>query len=236
MSVLSNLPMSPLRPLQKLQYAIAVLGIFVVAPGLRAQMALPPAPAGFILDQGQVLLPEAAVALSQRLRVAAEERGIWVYVVTLPTLGVPPSKQKERLVNLGDFYRHGWLGDRVGVVLLVDDESGAAMVAASEAANRQYPPLRRNMLLEEPLRLIGRETLRRDKIEKTALAVVDVISRLQEEEKQAKRRDRRVGLALGAVLAAGMALLLFARWKLGKSTPGSKGESGSRPADKERWL
>ena len=219
--------MSLLRHFWKLLFALAVIGNPGAAPVLRAAMVLPPAPAGFILDTGQVLLPEAAAALSQRLRRAAEVRGIWIYVVTLPTLGVPPSKQRERLVNLGDFYRDGWLQGRVGVVLLVDDESGAAMIAASEAANRQYHPLQRNMLLEEPLRLIGQESLRRDKIEKTALAVLDVITRLQDEEKRNRRRDRLVSLTMGAVIAAGVALILFARWKRRKPAPRPKADSGS---------
>jgi hypothetical protein len=133
-------------------------------------------------------------------------------------------------VHLGDLYRDGWLKGRIGVVIFVDDESGAGMLAASEVINRRYPPLRRNMLLEEPLRLIGRETLRRDKIEKTALALVDVISRLQDDEQQAKHRDRMVALSLVGVLAAGVALLLFVRWKSGARP---KGESVSKPADSD---
>jgi hypothetical protein len=213
-----------------LLFALVSLGSFVAGTGFCGNVELPPAPAGLILDKGNVLLPEHAAALSQRLRAAAAERGIWVYVVTVPTLGVPPSKQQERLVHLGDSYRDGWLKGRIGVVIFVDDESGAAMVAASEVINRRYPPLRRNMLLEEPLRLIGRETLRRDKIEKTALALVDVISRLQDDEQQAKHRDRMVALSLGGVLAAGVALLLFVRWKSGARP---KGESVSKPADSD---
>lgn len=222
-----------LRHLRVPLLALAALGQPVTVPGLHAEMALPPAPSSFILDRGKVLLPESAAVLSQRLRTAAGERGIWVYVVTLPTLEVPPSKQRERLVNLGDFYRDGWLQDRVGVVLLFDDESGAAMVAASDAANRQYPPLQRNMLLEEPLRLIQKESFRRDKIEKTALAVVDAISQLQDEERQAKRRDRLVNLGMGAVISCGIALLLFVRWKRRKSVPATVAESNAKPTDSD---
>lgn len=229
----STLPMYLLRHLRVLLFAFAALGQLVAVSGLRAETALPPAPSSFILDRGNVLLPGAAATLSQRLRAAAEERGIWVYVVTLPSLGVPPSKQRERLVNMGDLYRSGWLGDRVGVVLLVDDESGAAMVAASDEANRRYPPLQRNILLEEPLRLIGKESLQRDKIEKTALAVVDVISRLQDEERQAKQRDRRVALSMGSVISGGVALLLFVHWKRRKSMTVTGSESNSKPTNSD---
>lgn len=178
----------------------------------QGERELPLAPAGMILDQGQVLLPERAAILSQRLKVAAEERGIWVYVVTLPSLGVPASKQRKRLINLGDFYRNGWLKDRVGVVLLFDDESGSAMVAASEEANRQYPPLQRNMQLEETLRLIRRESLRRDKVEKTALAVIEVISRLEDDKLKKKRRDQLVNLAMAGIAIAGVGVIVLVRW------------------------
>lgn len=192
---------------------------------------LPPAPAGFILDQGGVMLPEAAQALSRRLQTAAEERGIWVYVVTLPSLGVPASKQRERLVNLGDFYRRGWLQDRVGVVLLVDDESGAAMVASSESANRQYPPLQRNMLMDEPLRLLQKEPLRRDKIEKTALAVIEAISHLQDEEKKARRRDRWVNLTMALISVGGVTLLVWVKWVRERKAAASRANVRVEPGD-----
>lgn len=204
--------MSLLHHSRKLLVVLAAMGQLAAAVGARAELVLPPAPAGFILDQGHVLLPEHAAALSQRLRAAAAERDIWVYVVTLPSLGVPPSKQRERLVNLGDFYRDGWLGGRVGVVLLFDDESGNAMVAASDEANRQFPPLQRNMLLEARLRLIQRESLLRDKVEKTALAVIDVISRMQDEERRNKRRDRLVYLAMAIIATAGVGTISFVKW------------------------
>ncbi|MCE9610961.1 MAG: hypothetical protein K8R23_12270 [Chthoniobacter sp.] len=222
--------MCPRPPLRCASFLLGVVLFWVSTGEVNAAPPLPPPPPGLIQDAGNVLLPEAARALSERLQTAAVQRGIWVYVVTLPSLGVPPSKQRERLVNMGDLYRHGWLGDRVGVVLLVDDESGAAMIAASEAANRQYPPLQRNMLMEEPLRLLQKEPLRRDKIEKTALTVVAVISHLQDESEKSKRRDLWVNVAMAVISIAGVGLIVWVKWVREKKT-GSRADVPTQTGD-----
>ena len=200
-----NLPKPP-----RLRFLLAgTVWLMGMLAGARGGSGPPPAPAGMILDQAHVLLPERATWLSQRLRAAAEERSIRVYVVTLQSLGVAPSVQKERLANLAHFYSDAWLGKSVGVMLLVDDESGAAIIVATDETNRVYPPFQRNILLDEPLRLVQRETLLRDKVEQTALAIVEVLRRLQDEDRAKERRERTVNrvfagwmtaLALGGTL------------------------------------
>jgi len=192
------------------------LGVACLAsarPDTQAAVALPPAPEGMILDQSRVLLPERAEELSMRLTALRGERSIWIYVVTVPSLGVAPSVQRERLSNLGHFYADGWLADRLGVVFLIDDESQAAIIVASTEADRQFPPLQRNLLMQDPLREVQREKFLRDKVEGTTLVIVDVLSGLQDEAKRAARRDRVVNTLMAVTAVIGIAVLLLVKWK-----------------------
>jgi uncharacterized membrane protein YgcG len=192
---------------------LGVVLLFSVPARGEGVPVLPPAPDGMILDKGRVFLPERAAALSERLTAAARERSIWVYVVTVPSLGVLPSVQKERLSNLAHFYTDGWLREKVGLVLLVDDESGGAIIVASDEANRQFPPLQRNLLMRDPLRFVQRERFLRDKTERTALSIVEVISGMQDEAKKTARRNRIINLVMAVIAISGVSLVLLVKWK-----------------------
>jgi len=192
---------------------IGVLGLCLPASNSLSANVLPDAPDGLILDEGKILLPERAAELSERLVAMMRERGISIYVVTVPSLGVPPSIQHERLSNLAHLYVDRWLQGLVGVVFLVDDESQAAIIVASAEADRQMPPLRRNLLMQDPLRAVQREKFLRDKVEGTTLVIVDVLSGLQDEAKRAARRDRVINLMMAVIAIAGVALVLLVKWK-----------------------
>jgi hypothetical protein len=180
-----------------------------------------------VLDQAKVMLPEATVLLSKKLRAAAAERGIWVYIVTVRSLEVPSSKQRERLANLAHFYRDDWLEKRVGVLFLIDDESGNAMLAASELANRDFPPLQRNLLLEKPLAAVNQEPLLRDKIEQTALVFIQVISKMQDDDRQTARREKITDWTMAAFTSACLLAIIAGSWKRKKYSPSPVSPAGS---------
>ena len=170
----------------------------------------PEKPAQLVADGAAVLLPERAAALNRYLMAGAKEKAITVYVLTVPTLGVPAAGRKARLSELGHRYAEGWLKGALGMVMLFDDESGDAVVIASRETDRRFPPLLRQMALAEPLREIQRgEGLARDKLEGTAMALFTMLGQLREKADAAARRDRRVNYAMGAVVLAGVVLLLL---------------------------
>ncbi|MEI8106816.1 MAG: TPM domain-containing protein [Verrucomicrobiota bacterium] len=211
---LTPLPVNPILRLVLILWTIAAF-----SPIAQAQLHPPPPPPGMILDQAKVMLPEATVLLSKKLRAAATERGILVYIVTVRSLEVSSSKQRERLANLSHFYRDDWLDKRVGVLFLIDDESGNAMLAASELANKDFPPLQRNILLEKPLSLANQEPLLRDKIEKTALAVIQVISKMQDDDRQTARREKFTDWTMVAFTASCLLAIIAGSWKRKKYSP-----------------
>jgi len=192
---------------------IGVLGLCLPASNSLSANVLPDAPDGLILDEGKILLPERAAELSERLVAMMRERGISIYVVTVPSLGVPPSIQHERLSNLAHLYVDRWLQGLVGVVFLVDDESQAAIIVASAEADRQFPPLRRKLLMKDPLQSVQREKFLRDKVERTTLVIVDVLSGLQDEAKRAARRDRMVNTMMAVIACVGLLVVILARGK-----------------------
>ena len=171
-------------------------------------------PAGLVADQAGVMLPAGAEALNRELLAGQRERGIAVYVLTVPALHVAPSARKGRLSELGHRYVERWVGGTVGMVLIFEDEGGEAAVLASHETDRQFPPFSRNMALSEPLRRIQRgRGLARDKVEASARTILAGLGQLQDEAAAAARRDRLVNRTMGGIVLLAAALLLHAFWK-----------------------
>lgn len=185
--------------------------LLVALAGGWADPVLPAAPEGLILDQAQILLPERAAALSHRLRAAAAAQSVWVYIVTVPALEEPPSRRQERQQRLAHTYADGWIKGVVGVVMLVDDGSGEAIVVASAEADRQFPAWRRNLLVTDALRAGHGDRFVREKVERAAVVLLKVLSEAQEQARAARRRDRWVFLVTAVLVGGGMTALLLAR-------------------------
>ena len=199
------------------------LGLALVAPGRCEDEPFPEKPAGLVADQAGVLLPERAEALNRYLMAGARERGISVYLLTVRSLGVPPSQKKNRLSALGHRYADRWLMDAIGMVMLFDDESGDAVVIASQETDRQFPPLQRKMALTDPLRRIQHgEGLARDKLEGTATALFTTLRQLQDEANADARRQRIINLTMGCIALFGVALLLRGSLKRERTMPAAK--------------
>lgn len=151
-----------------------------------------------------MLLPERAEALNQYLMAGAREHGVSVYLLTVNSPGVRAFRKTTRLSELGHRYADRWLRDAVGMMILFDDDARAAVVVASRETDRRFPPLQRNMVLDEPLRLVQRgEGLSRDKLEVTAAA----------------RRHRIANVAMGGIALVGVALVLRSTLRRDRKAP-----------------
>ncbi len=197
---------SPARRLVSLCGAAWLQAMLV---GSFGQPPLPPAPDGMILDQARIFLPDRASALSERLQASARERSIRIYVVTVRSLEVPPSRRMERLSKLGHSYADAWLKDAVGVVFLVDDESGTSIFVSSPEADKVLPPWRRNMIVVDSIKWEREDTLLREKAERAALIMLESLSTAQTEVEKVARRDRVITFILAAVAITGVALLII---------------------------
>lgn len=186
------------------------LGLALTAPGRGEDGPFPEKPAGLVADEARVMLPEGAAALNQDLLAGQNTRAISVYVLTVPALHVPPSERRRRLSELGHRYVERWVGGKVGMVLIFEDEGGEAAVIASHETDRQFPPLSRNMALAEPLQRIQRGGgLARDKVEASARMILSGLAQLQDEAVAAARRDRTVNRVMGGIVLLAVALLLL---------------------------
>lgn len=205
--------------------AVLIFGLFLalVAMGRCDEEPFPEKPAGLVADRASVLIPERAEVLNQYLMAGARERSISIYLLTVHSLGVPPSQKKSRLSTLGHRYADRWIKDAIGMVMLFDDESGDAVVIASQETDRRFPPLHRKMALADPLRRIQQgEGLARDKLEGTATALFTTLRQLQDQANADARRQRIINLTMGCIALFGVALLLRGSLKRERTMPATK--------------
>lgn len=178
------------------------------SPGARADEPLPPVPASHVLDQADVILPDTEARLSTRL-VAAQAQKVWVYVVTIPSLKVLPSKQAERLEKLANDYCTAWTPDRIGALLLFDDEGGLMTVVTSKEAEKRFSSFLLEKEFREGLAKIPPSAISREKLERSAWIVVETLSRIEAEAAKSDRRQLIGNLVMGALALLGIGLAIF---------------------------
>ena len=170
--------------------------------------SIPPAPAGMIFDQAHVLQPEAAARLSARL-VAARAQGVDVYVITLPSLRVPSSKQLERLDEVAKEYSEAWTPRNVGAVIIFDDEGGLMTVLLSPETDRRFASFAVEMELKAPLFEIQKTGLARDKLERSAQLIVETLKKFQTDATKSAHRQwiANAIMSIIALIGIGLAVL-----------------------------
>ena len=196
------------------------LGLAFAATGRDDDEPFPEKPAGLVVDQAGVLLPERAAALNQDLMAGAREHGVSIYLLTVNSPGVRVAEKTVRLSALGHRYADRWLPDAVGMIILFDDDARAAVVVASRETDRRFPPLQRKMILDGPLRRVQRgEGLSRDKLEVTAMALLTTLSQLLEKADADARRHRIANMAMGGIALVGLALVLRSTLRRERKAP-----------------
>ncbi len=183
-------------------------------------------PPGPILDQAHVFRPETAERLAAHL-TAARAQDVWVYVLTVPTLRVLPSRQKEKLEGLAKSYAKTWLPESVGAVLIFDDEGGLMSAEISPEAGHRFSDVAIQIALAEPLSKIQMEGLSREKLDKSATAVTDILCKLQTKYLEETRRQRKANIIMGGIALLGLGMALWS------ATAGAK---KTAPADPESEI
>ena len=193
---------------------------------------VPPAPEGLILDHANVFLPEAAARLSAQL-TSARAADVHVYVVTFRTLGVVASKQEEKLRARAKDFIKAWTTKKVGAVVLFDDEGGLMTVELTPETERRFTGFAVEAALREPLGRIQESGLARDKLERSAQAIVETLVPLQAKWVKDTRRQRTSNLIMGAVALLGIGLAIYSAIAKPKAPtlpiPGIKGDSEPPP-------
>ena len=182
---------------------------------------IPPIPASHILDLGNVFLPETAKLLSRDL-TAAQEKGVGVYVVTIPSLKVLPSKQSERLEKLANDYAAAWLPKQPGAVLLFDDEGGLMTVVTSKEAEQRFSSFILEMEFRQALAKIPPAAISREKLQRSATIVAETLSRLEVDAAKAERRQWLSNLLMGLLALVGVGLAVFSYLSGSTAVPATK--------------
>ena len=178
------------------------------APARSPRELIPPAPPGQILDLAKVLLPETLARLSARL-VAARALDVHVYVVTVPSLKVPPSKQFDRLHEVAKDYSDTWIKHIVGAVILFDDEGGLITVELSKPTSERFSSLAVEGELQTPLGEAQKTGLARDKIERFGNITVEALCKFQEDYLKEMQHARIWNLVMGGIALLGLGLAVF---------------------------
>jgi hypothetical protein len=189
-------------------FTLLIFCLLASAP-LRGAAPISAPPQNHIQDSAHVLLPEAAARVSRELVDKAQTGSTYIYVVTVASLNVLPSLQKDRLETVAREYGQAWLADKVGAIILFDDEGGLMTVAPSAATEQKFTSLEIELALGHPLREAQREGLSRDKLERAAFAVSQVLGDFQARALRDEKRQRVANITMAVIALLGVALAVW---------------------------
>lgn len=160
----------------------------------------PERPADYLLDQGKVFPPEVAQRLSGSLKACARDHDLHIYVMTVPTLLVMPSRVREKLEELGTAVTESWTKGQVGAVIVFDNEAGWVTVAATDEAERMFSAVAIDMVFRDPLIETRKKHLSPEKLEAAAMVLVKGMTELKIKVDQEASRHRKIRIVFGSVL------------------------------------
>ena len=205
--------------------AARFLGIvlFLFHPALfSAEIEIPDRPPDYLMDRGGVLTPEKARNISAALNACARDYDIHIYILTLPTLGVLPSRGREKIDDLLENARAKWLTGKAGALLIFDYESGAASMAESEEARRIFSSIAMNLIFADPQLQPSPKARSSEQLERAANALIKRFSNLRmravEDEKRRRANIRFLWWITGGALLLLMATAV-AKTRFPKSLP-----------------
>ena len=188
--------------------------VFFQAP-LHAAVVVPPRPENYLLDQGAIFPPDVAQRLEDALKVCARDYDAHIYVVTVPSFKVMPSRIGEKLNELLNATRADWLKEKVGAVIIFDDEAGMAAMGESDKAREIFSPLALNMVFKDPRLQSKKKRSAPEKLAGAVSALIQHFTDLRVKANDEARKRRTINLVFasigGVVIAGGAGLFLMKR-------------------------
>jgi hypothetical protein len=195
----------------------ALLLTFLIPARLALAIAAPPKPDNHYLDQSAAFPPAIAREIAEVLKKCAREQDVHIYVLAVPTLKVMPSRVEATLEELLKATRDAWLEDEVGALIIFDDESGHATMAASEKAITEFSPVSINVLLKDPRLQSKTKRSAAEKLADTVTLLVEGFTELRTRQHAAERKREMTQVIFASI--AGVATLLgIASFALRKRT------------------
>ena len=185
---------------------LAIAAFFLLFPSVQfAAVEAPSIPESHLLDQGRVFPQEVAGRMATEISEAARDHDVHIYVMTMPSKALMPSRNRATFDETWKAVRVKWLGGKVGAVILFDNEAGWAAIGASEEAKRVFPPETLSALLRDPQLQSKKKNLPPEELEKTVSALTQKFIGLQQKMHDGERR-RTMHNVIGAS-AAGVVIL-----------------------------
>ena len=176
---------------------------------LRAQLDVPERPENYVLDQGKMFPPEIARRLVDSLKLCAQQNNIHIYVMTVPTLQVMPSRVKEKLEELGTAVTEKWTKGQIGAVIVFDNEAGWVTVGASDEAERVFSAISINMVFRDPLINTRKKHLSPEKLEAAAMVLVNGMTELKLKADQDEKSHRTTRWFIFSVISFTVIIAAF---------------------------
>ena len=170
---------------------------------------IPEPPKSHILDQGKVFNLDATERLTKTLKDCAQVHEVFVFVFTVPTLAVMPSREREKLESLGRETTAAWTKDKVGAVIMFDDEAGWVTVGISDDAEKRFSSVAINMVIRNPLLETRNKRLSPAKLEAAAVVLVNGLTDLKLKSDERERHQKRKRIVFGAILLFALFVLIL---------------------------
>lgn len=200
----------PLRSIRWHRWGLIVAALISILASVHSgAVEVPERPANHLLDQGLVFPPEVAKRLVDSLAACARDYDVHVYVMTVPTLQVMPSRVREKLDELGAAVTESWTKDQVGAVIVFDNEAGWVTVAASDEAERVFSATAINMVFRDRLVSTRKKHLSPEKLEAAAMILIKGMTDLRIKEIREAQIHRTISIVFGLLLVGGSIVLLL---------------------------
>ena len=187
-------------------FRIATILLFFIPAAIHSAVPIPPKPENYLSDQGAVFPPDAAQRIEHALKASACNFDVHIYVVTVPTLNVMPSRVGAKLTELLNAIREEWLKGKVGAIIAFDAEAEQALLGESEETRNVFPAVSLHMVFTDPQIQGGIKRRARDRLEATTLAMMRHLTDLRAQQYEDARKQRSANL-LFAGIAGAFALL-----------------------------
>ena len=199
-------------------FRVATILLFFAPTAIHSAVPIPPKPENYLSDQGAVFPPDAAQRIEHALKTCARNFDVHIYVVTVPTLNVMPSRVDAKLTELLSAIREEWLQGKVGAIIAFDVEAEQAMLGESEETRNAFSAVSLHLVFADPQIQGGVKRRARERLEATTLAMIQHLSDLRAQEYEDARKQRSAnllfaGIAGAVVLSALIGLFLANRGK-----------------------
>ena len=188
---------------------LAIVLTLLPPASISAGIEIPDRPPDYLMDQGGVLPPEKAREISAALNACARDYDIHIYVMTLPSLGVLPSRAREKLDEILETARSKWMTGKAGALLIFDYETGAASMAESEEARRIFSSIAMNLVFSDPQLQPSPKARYSEQLERGAKALIKRFSNLRMRAVEEEKR-RRANIMVFWAITGGALLLVIA--------------------------